>query len=145
MRRIPIMAFITLGIALGLFGLPSDGSAKPKSRVFGCGYDDLQTNFASSCLRQAEQDIINGRPYVHVVVCEGGQQKCCTVTDSGQVQTCRRPAGSAIMPGTLNQLNQTPILRRGVDEAAEPGEETPIPSWLTKEWIAEHDGKEPSK
>lgn len=145
MRRISTMTVLTLGMTLWMFGLPSDGTAEPKSRVFGCSYDDLQTNFASSCLRQAEQDIIKGHSYIHVVICEGGQQKCCTISDSGQVQTCRRPAGSAIMPGTLNQLNQTPILRRGVEGADEPGEETPIPSWLTKEWVAEHDGKEPSK
>lgn len=145
MKHTSTMAVLTLGMTLWMFGLPSDGSAKPKSRVFGCSYDDLQTNFAGSCLRQAEQDIIKGNSYIHVVICEGGQQKCCTVSDSGQILNCRRPAGSPIMPGTRNQLNQTPILGRGVDGADQPGEETPVPSWLTKEWIQERDGKDSSK
>ena len=146
MRRAHTMAVVALGIAIWLFGLPLNAQAKPKSKVFGCTTADLNTNFGSSCVSQAEQDILRGNNYIHVLVCEGGQMKCCTISNStNQVQTCRRPAGSAARSGGLKSLNQTPVLRRGVEGEEEVGEETPIPSWLTKSWLKEHEGEKLSK
>lgn len=58
------------------FGLAPDAHAKIKSTSFGCTIEDLQTHFASSCIKQAHQDIINGTSSIHVEVCEGGQQIC---------------------------------------------------------------------
>ncbi|GKS57223.1 hypothetical protein YTPLAS18_07500 [Nitrospira sp.] len=142
MRHTSAITVLILSLTMWLLGMPLDSHAKPKSRSFGCTVSDLQTNFASSCIHQADQDIMQGHSYIHVVVCEGGQQKCCTVSDSGQILNCRRPAGSALMQGTLNQA---PVLSRGTEGADETDESTPIPSWLTKEWIEEHDGKEPAE
>ena len=150
MRHTSVITVLVLGLTTWLFGLPLEGHAKPKSTVFGCSTQDLQTNFASSCIHQAEQDIMNGNSYVHVVICEGGQQKCCTVSDSGQILNCRRPAGSAALTQPLQRL--TPmnprlgsVQSRDVEGGDDVGEETPVPSWLNKEWIEEHDGKEPAK
>jgi len=125
--------------------------AKPKkSTSFGCTVDDLQTSFASSCIRQADQDIMNGNSYIHVVVCEGDQQKCCTVNGSGQILNCRRPAGSAVMRQPLQQMTpMTPtkpapgsVQNRGVETTEDLGEESDIPSWLTNEWLKAHETKE---
>ena len=146
MRHPHTMAVIALGISIWVFGLPLNAQAKPKSKVFGCTTADLNTNFGSSCVSQAEQDILRGNNYIHVLVCEGGQMKCCTISNStNQVQTCRRPAGSAAMSGGLKSLSQAPVLRRGVEGEEEVGEETPIPSWLTESWLKEHEGEELSK
>lgn len=146
MRLTHTMAVVALGITIWVFALPLNAQAKPKAKVFGCTTADLNTNFGSSCVSQAEQDIIRGHSYTHVLVCEGGQMKCCTTSNSTQqVLNCRRPAGSAAISGGLKSLSQTPVLRRGVEGEEEVGEETPIPSWLTESWLKEHEGEKPSK
>lgn len=146
MRHTHTMAVVTLGIALWVFGLPLNAHAKPKSKVFGCTTEDLNTNFGSSCVRQAEKDIMEGRSSTHVLVCDGGQMKCCTVSNStGQTQTCRRPGGSAAISGRLNRVNPAQVFSRGVEGEEELGEETPVPSWLTESWLKEHEGENPSK
>lgn len=145
-------AAIVLGLLFLTYGMPTDVSAKPKqSSVFGCTTEDLNTGFGSSCVSQAEQDIMRGNSYTHVMICEGGQQKCCTISNgSGQILNCRRPAGSAAMTQPLQQLTpMTPrpgsIQSRGVEGAEDIGEETPVPSWLTEAWLKEHEGEKPSK
>ncbi|MCW5784332.1 MAG: hypothetical protein KIT39_13555 [Nitrospirales bacterium] len=145
MRHTHIMAVVTLGIAIWVFGLPLNAQAKPKAKVFGCTTEDLNTNFGSSCVSQAEQDIIRGHSYIHVLVCEGGQMKCCTMSSTQQVLNCRRPAGSAALSGGLKNLNQTQVFSRGIEGEEEVGEETPVPSWLTESWLTEHEGEKPSK
>jgi hypothetical protein len=141
MRLTRTMTVVALGITIWVFGLPLSAQAKPKAKVFGCTTEDLNTNFGSSCVRQAEQDIMQGRSSIHVLVCDGGQMKCCTVSSTNQVQTCRRPAGSAAISGGLKNLNQAPVLSRGIEGKDEVGEETPIPSWLTESWMKEHEGE----
>jgi hypothetical protein len=145
-------AAIVLGLLFLAYGLPADVSAKPKRpSVFGCTTEDLNTGFGSSCVSQAEQDIMKGNSYTHVMICEGGQQKCCTVSNgSGQILNCRRPAGSAAMTQSLQPLTSTntrpgSIQSRGVEGAEDIGEETPVPSWLTESWLKEHEGEKPSK
>lgn len=144
-------AALVLGLLLWTYGLPPAVSAKPKPSVFGCTTEDLNTGFGSSCVSQAEQDVMNGNSYTHVMICDGGQQKCCTISNgSGQILNCRRPAGSAIMTQPLQRLTpMTPkpgsIQSRGVEGAEDIGEETPVPSWLTEAWLKEHQGEKPSK
>lgn len=147
MRHTHTMAIVTFGIALWVFGLPLNAQALPKPKQFGgCTIEDIQSNFGSSCVRQAEKDIMEGRSSTHVLVCEGGQMKCCTVDNStDQVQTCRRPAGSAAISGRLNRVNPAQVFRRGVEGEEELGEETPVPSWLTESWLKEHEGESQSK
>lgn len=137
MRSVRRLSWLIFGVTCLVTGQAFDTHAKPKSTVFGCSVDDLQTNFASSCIKQADQDIMNGNSYIHVVICEAGQQKCCTVSSSGAILNCRKPAGSAIRPGALSQ---TPVVtRRGVDEADDIGDEEPVPSWLNEQWLKDHD------
>ncbi len=145
MRLTHTMGVVGLSIAIWVFGLPLNAQAKPKAKVFGCTTEDLNTNFGSSCVSQAEQDIMQGRSSIHVLVCDGGQMKCCTVSSTNQIQTCRRPAGSAAMSGGLKSLNQTQVFRRGVEGEEVVGEETPIPTWLTESWLKEHEGEKPAK
>jgi len=146
MRHTHTMAVVALGIAIWVFGMPLNAQALPKPKVFGCTTADLNTNFGSSCVSQAEKDIMEGRSSTHVLVCEGGQMKCCTVDNStGQTQTCRRPAGSGAISGSLNRVNPAQVFRRGVEGEEEVGEETPVPSWLTESWLKEHEGEKPSK
>ncbi len=145
MRLTHTMTVVALGITIWVFGLPLNVQAKPKARVFGCTTADLNTNFGSSCVSQAEQDILQGHSYTHVLVCEGGQMKCCTISSTNQIQTCRRPAGSAALSGGLKSLNQAQVFRRGIEGEDEVGEETPIPSWLTESWLKEHEGEKLTK
>ena len=136
MRSVRRFSILIFGVTCLVAGPAVDTHAKPKSTSFGCSIADLQTNFASSCINQADQDIINGNSYIHVVICEAGQQKCCTVSSSGAILNCRKPAGSAIRPGTFSQAT---IATRGVEGADDTGEEEPIPSWLNEQWLKEHD------
>lgn len=145
MRLTRTMTIVALSFTIWVFGLPLNAQAKPKAKVFGCTTEDLNTNFGSSCVSQAEQDIIKGHSYIHVLVCEGGQMKCCTMSSTQQVLNCRRPAGSAALSGGLKSLNQGAVLSRGIEGGDEVGEETPIPSWLTESWLKEHEGEKPSK
>ena len=139
------MAVLAVGIAIWFFGLPLNAQAKPKSQVFGCTTADLNTTFGSSCVHQAEQDIMQGRSSIHILVCEGGQMKCCTISSTNQIQTCRRPAGSAALLGGVNKFNQGQVFRRGIESEEEADEETTIPTWLTESWLKEHEGEKPSK
>lgn len=74
MRHTSAITVLILSLTMWLLGMPLDSHAKPKSRSFGCTVSDLQTNFASSCIHQADQDIMQGHSYIHVVVCEGGNR-----------------------------------------------------------------------
>jgi hypothetical protein len=75
MRSVRQLAVVILGITCLVAGQALDTHAKPRqSTAFGCTIDDLQTNFAGSCIKQADQDIINGNSYIHVVICEAGQR-----------------------------------------------------------------------
>jgi hypothetical protein len=145
MRLTRTMTIVALSFTIWVFGLPLNAQAKPKAKVFGCTTADLNTNFGSSCVSQAEQDIMQGRSSIHVLVCDGGQMKCCTVSSTNQVQTCRRPAGSAAISGGLKSLGQAPVLSRGIEGEDEGGEETPIPAWLTESWLKEHEGEKQSR
>jgi len=142
MSSVRMLACGVVGITLLMFDPLPAAHAKPKqSTSFGCTMNDLQSSFAGSCIGQAEQDIMNGNSYIHVVVCEGNQQKCCTVSGSGQILNCRRPAGSAAMKQPLQQMTpMTPIKpapgsvqNRGIETTEDLGEESDIPSWLTSE------------
>ncbi len=151
MPSVKLFALSVIGITFLTFGPLPHAHAKPKkSTSFGCTMDDLQTSFAGSCISQAEQDIMKGNSYIHVVVCEAGQQKCCTVNGSGQILNCRRPAGSAALKQPLQPLTPVKpatgsVQSRSAETAEDLGEESDIPSWLTDEWLKKHDTSEQSK
>jgi hypothetical protein len=76
MHSARLLSALIPGATRWAFGLVPDTHTKPKSTSFGRTIEDLQTHFASSCIKQADQDIINGTSSIHVEVCEGGQQIC---------------------------------------------------------------------
>lgn len=136
MKGYQIFATCTLGLLVQGFAFPMETMARPKGSAANCNTKDLNTNFGASCNDQMQQDVINNKPYTHVLVCGGETMLCCTVDNStGQVQTCRKPAGARVMPG-LNGTNigaagTAGIQRRGVEGGDPADEEAPIPSSLT--------------
>lgn len=130
---------VSLMILTGLLALPAASDAKPrKPLVNGCTVDQIQSNFGNSCVDQMQQDIMGNKPYTHALLCSGGQMLCCTYDNTtNQIQTCRKPAGSAFMPGvqgSVGVLGSAGIQRRGVDaNTAAEEEEAPVPEWMTPE------------
>jgi len=60
---------------------------------------DLNTNFNASCNDQLQDDIMKNRPCTHVLFWGGETMLCCTMDNqTNQVVTCRKPAGTRIMP-----------------------------------------------
>lgn len=111
----------------------SDVSARPKRDTNGCLPENYQSIFGQSCAHQSEQDLIQGKPYYHVLVCNGGEMLCCTRdAKTGATLTCRKPASaSRIIPDSQNVQKFEPITSRGV-EGEDLGEETVTPQWLTE-------------
>lgn len=71
-------------------------------------------------------------------ICGGETMLCCTIDNStGQVQPCRKPAGTRVMPGmpgsNLGAAGTAGIHRRSVEGGDPADEEAPIPSSLTPE------------
>lgn len=137
MTKTHAITTFSLMILAGLLALPASSDAKPRKIVSnGCTVDQIQSNFGNSCVDQMEQDIIGNKPYTHALLCSGGQMVCCTYDNStNQVQTCRRPAGSRLMPGaqgSVGMLGSTGIQRRGVEgHSPADDEEAPVPEWMT--------------
>lgn len=126
--------------------IPSEAPARPKKIVLnGCTMDQVQSVFGQSCNRQAEQDLLNGRGYTHVQMCNGDEMQCCTRDNKTQaILNCRKPARPAgSLPTTQGGLPQFgSVLSRGVEgEELGEGEETPPPAWMTESWLKEHEGE----
>lgn len=63
---------------------PQPAYAKPK-KSFGCSMQQIQSTQAAPCLGMAEDDILKGRPYVHIVYCSStGKMLCCRADSETQ-------------------------------------------------------------
>ncbi|MGC3974869.1 MAG: hypothetical protein QM771_10860 [Nitrospira sp.] len=135
---ISVICLLTMAVSF-----PSPAAARPKGTAQSCNNNDLNTNFGASCNDQMQQDLINNKPYTHVLFCGGETTLCCTVDNqTNQVLNCRKPAGSRAMFGmqgtTLGAAGKAGIQKRGVDATApEPDEEAPVPSTLTPDVVKE--------
>ncbi len=117
-----------------------EASARPKRDINGCLNEQYQTHFAQSCGRQAEQDLLQNKPYYHVLVCNGDEMLCCTRdAKTGATLTCRKPGNaSRAMPNPLNTQKFESITSRGI-EGEDAGEETAPPAWVTERGSASPD------
>lgn len=108
-------------------------SARPKRDINGCLPEHYQSNFGQSCGRQNEQDLLQGKPYYHALVCNGDEMLCCTRdAKTGATLTCRKPGtASRIMPNPQNMQKFESITSRGV-EGEDVGEEIATPPWVTE-------------
>ena len=129
MRLIRITSLFLASFAFVGFFMPSGATALMNQKWQNCTAKDLNTTFGSSCMKQADQDILNGKPYRHVLFCGSGGALCCTVDENtGQVINCRKPAGSALSVQPSGQMRIAP---RGV-EGAESDELPEVPEWVTE-------------
>jgi len=139
-RALLMSAISLLTIAVSL---PAPASARPKGTAKSCTTKDLNTNFGASCNDQMKQDILNNKPYAHVLFCGGETMLCCTVdNNTNQVINCRKPAGSRITPGiqgnTFGAAGMAGVQRRGVESnAPDSDEDAQVPSTLTPEMVKE--------
>ena len=124
-----------LGAVAFITAVPNSTLAKPKQLVNGCAVEQIQSNFGNSCVDQMQQDILNNRSYTHALLCNGSEMLCCTYDNTtNQIQTCRRPAGSRLMPGIRDpSITTSEIKSRGVEDADKSDEEAPAPAWMTEE------------
>lgn len=74
--------------------------AKPKPFMpsNGCTIEQIQAPANASCLNQGEQDIIAGRAYTHVLLCDERGVFCCQA-DSNRTFGCKKVGGIASQPG----------------------------------------------
>lgn len=82
MIRLQNIAACVLSLFFLSLALPLGAIAKPKADANNCTTSDLNTNFGASCNDQTQQDLINNRPYTHILVCGGDTMLCCTVDNS---------------------------------------------------------------
>lgn len=124
-----------LGVVSFITAVPNSALAKPKQLVNGCSFEQIQSNFGNSCVDQMQQDLINNRSYTHALLCNGSEMLCCTYDNAtNQVQTCRKPAGSRLMPGMRDpSITTSGIKSRGTEDAESSDEEVPAPAWMTEE------------
>jgi hypothetical protein len=124
-----------LGVVSFITAVPNSALAKPKQLVNGCSFEQIQSNFGNSCVDQMQQDLINNRSYTHALLCNGSEMLCCTYDNAtNQVQTCRKQAGSRLMPGMRDpSITTSGIKSRGTEGAESSDEEVPAPAWMTEE------------
>jgi hypothetical protein len=134
MKRHQVITASSLSLLVLSLALPIGALAKPKASWQNCTTKDLNTTFGASCNDQMQQDLMGQKPYTHVLICGGDTMLCCTIDNStGQVQTCRKPAGTRVMPGMQNPAGMAGIKSRGTEGSDPADEEAPIPSDLTPE------------
>jgi hypothetical protein len=91
-------ATIVLALALAV---PQPAYAKPKRPSFGCSMQQIQSAQAAPCIAKADDDILKGRPYVHVVYCSStGKMLCCRVDNETQ-QIIDQSCTIVIRPGSI--------------------------------------------
>ena len=130
-----IICACLLGGAWFVMLASNNALAKPKQLVNGCSFEQIQSNFGNSCVDQMQQDILNNRSYTHALLCNGSEMLCCTYDNTtNQIQTCRRPAGSRLIPGMRDpSITTSEIKSRGVEGADSSDEAAPAPEWMTEE------------
>jgi hypothetical protein len=96
---------------VGVLLFHSTADAKPK-KSFGCSMQQIQSAEAAPCIAKADDDILKGRPYTHVVYCSStGKLLCCRAdSETSQIidHSCSlgfiRPGGGSEVPlGTLKE------------------------------------------
>ena len=137
MKHMKGFRLVALGMVIGALSLPTGVYAKPKKPLAnGCSMNQIQTNFGNSCVDQMEQDIISNKRYTHALLCNGGEMLCCTYDNAtNQIQTCRKPAGTRVMPGMKGDVaaqGSAGIQRRSVEGSSPGDEEAPVPTWMTE-------------
>ena len=138
MKNGQVLGIFVISMIVAGVGLPPESFAKPKRLYNGCSAEQIQTNFGNSCVDQMEQDIIGNKPYTHALLCNGGDVQCCTYDNTtGQILTCRKPAGTRVMPGrkgtNIGSAGMAGVQSRSVEGAASTEEEGPPPVWMTEE------------
>jgi hypothetical protein len=130
------------GVLLLCLTVSPNAFALPKGSIQNCTTKDLNTNFGASCNDQMQQDLLNNKPYTHVLFCGGDTMLCCTVDNAtNQVINCRKPAGTRLAPQTQVLPQAGSVLRRGVEGEEEIGESAPVPSWVTESAMKEQAGE----
>lgn len=133
-RKIFAVVFSLIVLALMM---PERSMARAKQLVNGCSVEQIQSNFGQSCVDQMQQDLKNNKPYTHALLCNGSEKLCCTYDNAtNQVTTCRKPAGTALVPGLRDPrlgLSGTELKTRGVEGADGGDEEAPAPAWMTED------------
>ncbi len=132
-NRHQIITACSLSLLVLSLALPAGALAKPKGSAKQCSVQDLNTNFGKSCVDQAQQDLMGNKPYYHLLICGGDTMLCCTFDgNTNKVQTCRKPAGARVMPGTnIGAAGTAGVQGRSVEGADPADEEAPVPSFLT--------------
>lgn len=138
MKKRQVLGIFVISMIVAGIGLPPESFAKPKRLYNGCTAEQIQTNFGNSCVNQMEQDIIGNKPYMHALLCNGGDVQCCTYDNkTGQILTCRKPAGTRVMPGrkgtNIGAAGMAGVQSRSVEGEASTEEEGPPPAWMTEE------------
>jgi hypothetical protein len=142
-----LLTLSVLGVICTALTLPAAALAKPKGSAKQCTTQDLNTNFGKSCNDQAQQDLMGNKPHYHLLICGGDTMLCCTFdSNTNQVQTCRKPAGARVMPGThIGATGSAGVQSRAVEGGDAADEEAPVPSSLTpdvaKELLKHHKAK----
>jgi hypothetical protein len=79
--------WLQLAAALVLSAFVTDAAhARPNRPGLGCSKTQIQSAKAAACMAQAESDILNGRPTMHVVYCSStGKMLCCEVDGSDAI------------------------------------------------------------
>jgi hypothetical protein len=101
-------------VVLALFlALPQHASAKPKKPSFGCGIQQIQSAQAAPCIAKADDDILKGRAYTHVVYCSStGKMLCCRVDNATQQIIDQSCSLSMMRPGIGKRLFGTGTLQQ---------------------------------
>ncbi len=133
MNRQQIITACSLSLLVLSLALPMGALAKPKGSAKQCSFQELNTNFGKSCVDQAQQDLMGNKPYYHLLICGGDTMLCCTFDgNTNQVQTCRKPAGARVMPGTnIGATGSARVQSRAIEGGDAADEEAPVPSFLT--------------
>ncbi|MGC1354387.1 MAG: hypothetical protein WA851_01105 [Xanthobacteraceae bacterium] len=67
-----------------------------KREIFnGCTADQVSSMKSSTCISKADDDLINKRPLVHIVVCKGTEIVCCLQDDHERYSQCEAMGGMA--------------------------------------------------
>jgi hypothetical protein len=133
--RLPFRAVATLLLLVCAFSSVSVSPSEARKKIvsLGCTFKQVDNNDPKlrACFQKQDNDVVKGKPFLHVVACMGGLRYCCKSRNSdGYLSECEAidrwaPAVGGVANPVVPPLDPGPRTYNGPNNPQKPTTATP--------------------